>query len=50
MKKVQEIRAQIDPALHRAVKTEASREGKSIRQAVVEALRLWLKEKGIEVD
>lgn len=47
MKKLQAI---VSDEFHRLVKVKVAEEGKTIKEVIVELLRAWLKERGIEVD
>lgn len=47
MKRLQAI---VPEEFHRLVKVEATKDGKTVKELIVELLKQWLKEKGIEVD
>jgi len=44
------LSAYVNEEFHRLVKAKAAEEGKTIKEVIVELLRAWLKERGIEVD
>lgn len=44
------LSAYVNERFHRLVKAKAAEEGYTINDLIIELLRAWLKEKGIEVE
>lgn len=47
---MRKLQAVVPDEFHKAVKVEATKEGKTIKEVIVGLLRDWLKERGIEVE
>jgi len=44
------LQAVVSDEFHRLIKLKATEEDKTIKDVMLEALKMWLKERGIEVE